>query len=87
MTRDQHKSAAPRPPEVPLSANLDPPSYSVAGFCAAHHLARSNFYNLLKHGRGPTVYRVGRRLFVAGEEAARWRRAMQHATTSGGTAV
>jgi hypothetical protein len=81
MTQHQQESAASRQPETAPAVAMDPPVYTVAGFCAAHHLARSNFYNLLKQARGPTVYRVGRRLFIAGEEAARWRRAMQHTTT------
>jgi predicted DNA-binding transcriptional regulator AlpA len=58
----------------------DPPFYSVSGFCKAHHIARSFFYQLLREGRAPRVTKLGRRTFVTREAAAEWRRRIEQET-------
>lgn len=60
----------------------DPPTYTVAAFCQAHHIARSYFYALLKQGKGPEIYKLGRRTYISGEAAAAWRRRMEAETTT-----
>jgi len=55
------------------TAPLDPPAYSVTGFCKAHDLSRAMFYKLCASDRGPEVIKVGRRTLVPGEAAAAWR--------------
>ena len=64
-------------PTRPTTNSGEPAAYDVDGFCRAHHIARSHFYSLRKAGRGPAIIKLGRRTLVSGEEAARWRRAMQ----------
>ena len=49
--------------------------YSRAGFCAAHGLSESFFHKLKNEGRGPDELRVGSRVFISFESAARWRAA------------
>jgi hypothetical protein len=56
---------------------LDPPAYDVVTFCAAHHIAKSYFYELLRTGRGPRIMKVGRRTIISGEAAAEWRSLME----------
>lgn len=70
------------------TAPHDPPTYTVEEFCKRHHIARSYFYYLHKKGEGPEIYKLGRRTYVSGEAAARWRRRMEAATArkNGGSA-
>jgi hypothetical protein len=65
----------------------DPPSYTVEGFCKAHHIARSYFYTLLRSGRGPDIYKVGRRTYISGDAAAEWRRRMEAQTNGSASHV
>jgi hypothetical protein len=58
----------------------DPPLYTVSGFCATHHIARSFLYILLREGRGPRVMKLGRRTFITREAAAEWRARMEQET-------
>ena len=79
--RGQSKAtdAAPAPGE--------PAVYDVPGFCKAHHIARSYFYAMRKAGKGPRVFKVGRRTLIASEEAARWRRSLQDPQDGAATAA
>ena len=63
-------------------SNTEPPLYTVSGFCAAHHIARSFLYQLLREGRGPRVMKLGRRTFITREAAADWRVRMEKATSA-----
>ena len=54
-----------------------PDAYSIAAFCAAHHISRSSFYNLLKAKKAPRLMRVGSRVLISREAAADWRRARE----------
>lgn len=58
----------------------DPPTYTVESFCEAHHIARSYFYTLLRSGRGPDIYKLGRRTYISGKAAAEWRQRMEART-------
>jgi len=64
----------------PHAVPHDPPTYTVESFCEAHHIARSYFYSLLKQGRGPEIYKLGRRTYISGKAAAEWRRRMEAQT-------
>jgi|GEM_PF-946900 len=67
--------AVPHPRTV-----TDPPTYTVDAFCEAHHISRSFLYQLWSEGRGPDKTKLGRRTFITGGAAARWRRKMEDAT-------
>jgi hypothetical protein len=69
--------------DQPSRLSLDPPAYSVAEWCAAHRVARSYFYLLIAQGRAPAIYRLGRRVFISGEAAAKWRLEQQQASEAG----
>lgn len=60
----------------------EPPLYTVSGFCATHHIARSFLYLLLREGRGPRVMKLGRRTFITREAAAEWRQRMEQETVA-----
>jgi hypothetical protein len=49
----------------------------VDGFCREHGISRAHFYNLLKHGDGPAIMKVGRRTLISAEAAAAWRHRME----------
>ena len=63
-----------------LNSPIDPPTYSITGFCEAHRIGRSFFYKLLKEGRAPRTMEVGRRRLVSREAAAAWREQMTKET-------
>src|SRR5262249_48579446 len=47
--------------------------FSIKSFCIAHHLSREMFHKMQRMGIGPQVMRIGRRVLVSSESAARWR--------------
>lgn len=48
-------------------------AFSITEFCRLHGVSRSLFYHLLRVGKGPAVMRVGGRVAVSKEAAAKWR--------------
>jgi predicted DNA-binding transcriptional regulator AlpA len=49
--------------------------YTIAGFCQAHKISRSAFYELVKQKRAPAIMRLPKRRVVISPEAAEaWRR-------------
>lgn len=52
-------------------------AFSPAQFCDQHGIARTTFYALLKEGRGPRTFKVGRRTLISVEAACDWRRRME----------
>jgi predicted DNA-binding transcriptional regulator AlpA len=62
--------------EQPVAEKL---AYSVTEFCHLHGLSRSLFYALQRTGDGPAVMRLGGRVAVSKEAAARWRAAREAA--------
>jgi len=77
-----HGEATKRKPRKPPS-RTPTAMYSVPSFCAAHGISESFFYQLKAEGRGPRVLKLGTRVFVTHEAAARWRRACERATAKG----
>jgi hypothetical protein len=58
-----------------------PVVYTLAAFCAAHHIGRTHLYMLDKAGRGPRRMKVGRRVLITAEAASEWRRSMEARAT------
>jgi hypothetical protein len=54
--------------------------YSRASFCKAHGLSESFYFKLRDQGLGPDEMRLGTRVFVTHEAAARWRAARERAS-------
>ena len=54
--------------------------YSIPSFCKAHGISESFFYQLKAEGLGPDVLRLGARVFITHEAAARWRMIREAAT-------
>jgi len=51
--------------------------FDVPSFCKAHKVSRALFYQLLRDGRGPRTYTIGRRRYITREAAATWRTEME----------
>ena len=65
-----------------LSKTLDPNlalSMSINVFCRAHGISRAMFYRLQDAGEAPDVFRVGRRVLISADSAARWRARLETA--------
>lgn len=62
-------------------------AYSPAQFCDQHGIARTTFYALLKEGRGPRTFKVGRRTLISAEAAADWRARMEAESAKDGACI
>jgi predicted DNA-binding transcriptional regulator AlpA len=51
----------------------DADAYSLAEFCRRHGISLQLFYKLIQQGQAPATFRVGTRVLVSKEAAARWR--------------
>ena len=56
--------------------------HSIKSFCIAHGISESFFYKLREQGQGPREMRLGSRVFITLESAARWRIEREAATTA-----
>jgi hypothetical protein len=58
-----------------------PPScaFTIQEFCDTHRISRAHYYNMRKLGLGPDEARVGDRVIITLESAARWRRQREKA--------
>jgi len=52
-------------------------TFSVQGFCDAHHISRGLFYKLLKEGNAPRIFKAGNRTLITKEAAKDWRLVME----------
>ena len=52
-------------------------AFSVGEFCTAHRISRAFFYLMLKDGRAPRTFKLGRRTLISSEAAAAWLRRME----------
>lgn len=57
-----------------------PTCFTIAGFCADHHISKAFLYKLIKEGKAPTLFKVGRRTLISAEAAAAWRAKMEAQT-------
>lgn len=55
-------------------------AYHVTEFCRAYGISRALFYELLRAGKAPRTFTVGRRRLVSVESAERWRQRREAAT-------
>jgi hypothetical protein len=56
-----------RGPPVP------PAVYTIATFCAAHHISAAMFFKMQNADQAPRTMRVGRRVLITFEAAHEWR--------------
>ena len=56
--------------------------YDIKTFCLAHGISEAFYFKLRSEGRGPREMRVGRRVLITLEAAARWRIEREAATTA-----
>lgn len=54
-------------------------AFTIEEFCKAHRISRGTYFNLQARGEGPTVMRLGKRVVISREAAARWRREREKA--------
>jgi len=54
-----------------------PDVFTIAEFCAVHHISRTTFYALKKAGQGPRTFKVGRRVLITREAADDWRKKLE----------
>ena len=53
-------------------------AFTVAQFCASHGgMSRTLFYELVKQGRGPKTFKVGRRTLISTRAADDWVKRME----------
>ncbi len=58
-------------------AGIEPPNvdaYSVAEFCSAFRISKPFFYTMLREGRAPVTFKLGRRRLISKAAAEQWRR-------------
>jgi len=75
-TRDAVTETRIRGPPTPTAV------YSIASFCAAFGISESMFFKLRAQGQGPREMRLGARVFITHESAARWRIEREAATVA-----
>jgi hypothetical protein len=56
--------------------NEDLDAYTIPEFCSQHRFSRQGYYNLPPEDR-PDEIRIGKRVLISREAAARWRRRME----------
>jgi hypothetical protein len=65
----------------------DVDAYSIEQFCRRHNISRSLFYLMLKSATGPDLIRLGSRVLISREAAARWRKAREEAAAPADAAI
>src|SRR6516165_2045632 len=61
---------------------VSPACFSIKTFCLAHHISEALYFKLRGLGLGPDEMRIGSRVLVSFESAARWRAQREAATTA-----
>ena len=56
--------------------------FSIASFCIAHGISEGFYFKLREKGLGPQETRLGARVFITHESAARWRAEREAATVA-----
>jgi hypothetical protein len=67
-------------PGVNPDVLAEPAAYTIASFCAAHHISIPTFYKLRERGLGPTEMRIVNCVRITREAAAAWRAARERPT-------
>jgi hypothetical protein len=60
---------------TPYNANVEPLAFTVSEFCQSHRIGLNSYYRLRKAGKGPVEFRLGAKVLITRESAARWRAA------------
>ena len=60
-----------------IAAQIPALAYSVPEFCAAHRISRALLYIMLRDGRGPRIFKAGRRTLISVDAAQEWRGRME----------
>lgn len=58
----------------------NPTCFTIPGFCAEHHISKAFLYKLIKDGKAPRLFKVGRRTLISAEAASDWRALMEAQT-------
>lgn len=58
-------------PAPPLHA------YSIKKFCELNSVSRAFLYKLIRQGKGPRTFKLGRRTLISAEQAAPWRTSLE----------
>lgn len=61
--------------------------FSIKSFCLAHQISEGFYFQLRDGGLGPDELRLGTRVFITFESAARWRAEREAATAAAPKAV
>lgn len=69
------------------AAEADADAYSIIEFCERHRISVQMYYKLAAQGLAPQTFRVGTRVLVSKEAAARWRAEREAATLAEATAT
>jgi hypothetical protein len=56
--------------------------FSIANFCLAHGISEAFYFKLRDQGQGPREMRLGARVLITHESAARWRLERESATVA-----
>src|SRR5262249_24906677 len=73
----------PAEPNAKAQPTRVPPAcFSIATFCAAHHISEAMFFKMREMGIGPAEMRVGTRVLITFEAAAAWRAERERAAAT-----
>ena len=70
------------PAKTPPIRGLPTHLFSIASFCSAHGFSEAFYFKLREQGLGPDELRLGARVFITHESAARWRAKREAATAA-----
>jgi hypothetical protein len=57
------------------AVSMEPECFTRGEFCVAHRIGLSTYYCLRREGSGPDEIKIGRKVLITKESAARWRAA------------
>jgi len=57
---------------------LQTPALSIEQFCSEYGTTKPTFYKLLKTGRAPRSYTIGRRRFISRDAAIKWQSCIEN---------
>jgi hypothetical protein len=67
--------------DLTASVDLDA-TFTVNEFCSRHKISVAFYYKLRQQGLGPTEMRLGSKVLISKEAAAKWRRDREAATAA-----
>jgi hypothetical protein len=69
--------------EALQAAGIARTAMTIPLFCAAHSISEGLYQKMRANGFGPREVRIGRRVLITSESAAKWRREREAADDSG----